>query len=134
MVDKARDKAILDTGQSSDYVVIGAGPAGLTAALEFVRHGHVPLVLEKTPIVGGTARTESYQGFSFDMGGHRFFTKSDAVNRVWQDLLGAELLLRPRLSRIFYRRRFFAYPPQLWDALVGLRPRESVRVLASYLR
>ncbi len=131
--DGAGDKPVPDADQSADCIVIGAGPAGLAAALELVRHSHVPLVLEKAPIVGGLARTESYQGFNFDMGGHRFFTKSDTVNEMWQDLLGEELLLRPRLSRIFYRRRFFAYPPRLWNTLVGLGPQESVRVLASYL-
>ncbi|WP_089728244.1 FAD-dependent oxidoreductase, partial [Candidatus Thiosymbion oneisti] len=134
MVDKAEDKPVPDTGRSPDCIVIGAGPAGLAAALEFLRHGHVPLVLEKDSIVGGIARTESYQGFSFDMGGHRFFTKSDYVKGMWQDLLGEDFLLRSRLSRIFYRHKFFAYPPRLWDALMGLGPWESIRILASYLR
>ncbi|WP_176722445.1 glycosyltransferase family A protein [Candidatus Thiosymbion oneisti] len=89
---------------------------------------------EDADCVGGIARTEFYQGFSFDMGGHRFFTKSDYVKGMWQDLLGEDFLLRSRLSRIFYRHKFFAYPPRLWDALMGLGLRESIQVLASYLR
>lgn len=123
-----------DAERTPAYVIIGGGPAGLTAALEFIRHGRAPLVLEKGAIVGGIARTESYKGFHFDMGGHRFFTKSDYAEGVWQDLLGKDFLLRQRLSRIFYRRKFFIYPPQLWNTLRGLGLWESIRVLSSYLR
>ena len=68
------------------------------------------MVVERADKVGGLACTESYQGFRFDMGGHRFFTKSQAVHAIWKDMLGEQLLLRPRLSRIYYNRRFFDYP------------------------
>ncbi len=85
-------------------------------------------------MVGGIARTESYKGFHFDIGGHRFFTKSAVVNALWEEILGDELLKRPRLSRIYYRRRYFDYPPRLWNSLKGLGPAESVRVVSSYLR
>ena len=68
---------------NSNVVVIGGGPAGLTAALELTDHGYRPIVLERSQLVGGIARTESYKGFRFDMGGHRFFTKSDEVRELW---------------------------------------------------
>ncbi|OQW37493.1 MAG: hypothetical protein A4E19_12475 [Nitrospira sp. SG-bin1] len=120
--------------READCIIIGAGPAGLTAALEFLKHGVIPLVLEKDHIVGGIARTESYNGFHFDMGGHRFFSKSDYANTIWHDLLREDLLLRPRLSRIYYKHRFFVYPPQLCNTLKGLGLWESIKVLVSYVR
>ncbi|HTY77431.1 MAG TPA: NAD(P)/FAD-dependent oxidoreductase [Candidatus Bathyarchaeia archaeon] len=118
----------------SRVVVIGAGPAGLTAARELARQGYSLVVLEQNGIVGGLARTETYRGFHFDMGGHRFFTKVDEVRKLWHDVLGKELLRRPRLSRIHYRGRFFKYPLRPLDALAGLGAREALRVILSYLR
>ena len=91
-------------------VVIGGGPAGLTAGYELTKFDLRPVVLEKGSLVGGLARTESYKGFHFDMGGHRFFTKVEEVKKMWQDVLGGEFLRRPRMSRIFYNGRFFFYP------------------------
>jgi len=87
--------------QQAPIVIIGAGPAGLTAAYELAQAGRGVLVLEKLDEVGGLARTETYRGFSFDIGGHRFFTKEPAVNRLWRTVLGADFLRRPRLSRIY---------------------------------
>jgi protoporphyrinogen oxidase len=92
----------------TSFVVIGGGPAGLTAALELTDHGFRPTVLEQTQLVGGIARTENYKGFRFDMGGHRFFTKSDQVRELWHRILGNHFLKRPRLSRIFYNKKFFS--------------------------
>ena len=86
-------------------VVIGAGPAGLTAAYELARRKVAVTVLEKDQQVGGIARTVTYRGFRFDIGGHRFFTKVAVVARLWRHLLGADFLTRPRLSRIVYRHR-----------------------------
>jgi protoporphyrinogen oxidase len=119
-----------------DYavVIIGAGPAGLTAAYELVRRGIRPLVLEKADKVGGLARTEDYKGFHFDMGGHRFFTKVEDVKKMWHQVLGEDLLRRPRLSRIYYNRRFFYYPLKPLNALVGLGCWQSVLVVLSYLK
>ena len=116
------------------FVVIGGGPAGLTAAYELTRLGHKATVLERRDIPGGLARTETYNGFHFDMGGHRFFTKSEEVERVWKDVLRDEFLLRPRLSRIYYRKKFFYYPLKALDALAGLGPVEAVRIVLSYVR
>jgi protoporphyrinogen oxidase len=116
------------------FVVIGAGPAGLTAAYELARAGHPPLVLEKESLVGGLARTESYRGFHFDLGGHRFFTKVPEVEALWRQVLGAEFERRPRLSRIYYEGRFFDYPLRPWNALAGLGPVQAVLVGLSYLR
>ena len=116
------------------FVIIGAGPAGLTAAYELTRHGYMPVVLEKGDKVGGIARTENYKGFYFDMGGHRFFSKSNEVNQLWQEVMGDDFLLRPRLSRIFYNRKFFSYPLEPMNALVGLGIWQSLLVGLSYLR
>ncbi|HXH09776.1 MAG TPA: NAD(P)/FAD-dependent oxidoreductase [Alphaproteobacteria bacterium] len=122
--------------QTSDrrVIVIGAGPAGLTAAYELARYGQRPTVLEKQPIVGGLARTEQYNGFHFDMGGHRFFTKSEAVKKLWHEVLGDDFLRRPRLSRIYYHQKFFAYPLKPFNALQGLGFLESIVIVLSYLR
>ena len=115
-------------------VVIGAGPAGLTAARELARLGVRPIVVEKTGGVGGLARTETFKGFHFDMGGHRFFTKVDEVNKIWHEVLGDDFRRRPRLSRIYYDRRFFYYPLRPLNTLLGLGPWQATLILLSYLR
>ncbi len=123
-----------NSSKQKSVVIIGAGPAGLTAAYELSKHGVPALVLEADAAVGGIARTVSYKGYLFDIGGHRFFTKWDEVNAIWKEILGEKFLLRPRLSRIYYRKKFFAYPLEVKDALFGLGLIESLRVMASYLR
>ena len=115
-------------------VVIGGGPAGLTAARELAKLGLRPTILEKGHKVGGLARTEGFRGFRFDMGGHRFFTKVEEVKKIWQEVLGAHFLRRPRLSRIYYNRRFFYYPLRPLNALRGLGPWEAILIVLSYLR
>ena len=115
-------------------VVIGAGPAGLTAAYELTEHNVPTVVVEKGKIVGGIARTESYKGYYFDMGGHRFLTKSSEVTKIWRKILGADFLHRPRLSRIYYKRKFFHYPLKPLNALKGLGVFESLLILLSCLR
>jgi protoporphyrinogen oxidase len=115
-------------------VVIGAGPAGLTAAYELVKLGAGVSVLEKDSIVGGLSRTARYKGYSFDMGGHRFFTKVPEVERMWREVLGEEFLRRPRLSRIYYDGVYFDYPLKPWNALSRLGPYEAVRVALSYIK
>ena len=114
-------------------MVLGAGPSGLAAALELARGGFRVAVLERHHLVGGLARTEIHRGFRFDIGGHRFYTKSEEVRRFWADALGPDLLVRPRLSRIYYGRKFFRYPLQAMDTLRGLGPLEAVLAVGSYL-
>ncbi len=115
-------------------VIIGAGPAGLTAAYELCRHGVPSVVLEADSVVGGLARTIEYKGYLFDLGGHRFYTTVDLVEKIWHEVLGPDLLRRPRLSRIYYRSKFFRYPLEPFDALAGLGPREAFRCGLSCLR
>jgi protoporphyrinogen oxidase len=117
-------------------VIAGAGPAGLTAAYELTRNGHPCVVLEADPHrVGGISRTDVYKGYRFDIGGHRFFSKSAEVNRLWVEILGEDqFLTRPRLSRIYYDRKFFYYPLKPMDALRKLGLLRSAAILASYAR
>ena len=119
---------------NSPVVIIGAGPAGLSAAYELSKHGLSSVVIEKSSVVGGIARTAEYKGYLFDIGGHRFFTKVSLVEKMWREVLGDELITRKRLSRIYYKSRFFHYPLEPWDALAGLGLAEAVRCCLSYLK
>lgn len=115
-------------------LIIGAGPAGLTAAYELSKLGMSSTVLEADAQVGGLSRTIEYRGYRFDIGGHRFFSKVPLVNDLWHEILGEEFLLRPRLSRIYYRGRFFNYPLKPLNALAGLGPVDSLLVALSYIK
>lgn len=117
------------TTRGKQVVIIGAGPAGLTAALELRKNGVPAIVLE-----ADKPRTVGYNGYLFDIGGHRFFTKWHEVNLVWKEVLGDKLLDRPRLSRIYYKKRFFSYPSVAKNALFGLGLAESIRIVASYAK
>ena len=114
---------------------MGAGPAGLTAAYELYKHDVPVTILEKDDKqVGGLARTVEHKGYRFDIGGHRFFSKNQEVEDLWTEILGEEMLTRGRLSRIYYRGKFFAYPIKAANALWNLGPVEAVRCVASYAR
>ncbi len=116
-------------------VIAGGGPAGLTAAYELTKHGRSCVVLEADPkLVGGISRTDEYKGYRFDIGGHRFFSKSDEVNRIWREILGDQLITRSRMSRIYYNRRFFHYPLKPVNALTQLGPFTALRIVASYVK
>ena len=114
--------------------MLGAGPAGLTAAYVLAGRGERGAVFEADGAVGGLAKTVELGGYRFDLGGHRFFTKLRPVERLWEDLLGDELLTRPRLSRIYYRGKFFSYPLKAEDAVARLGLWESALCAGSYLR
>ncbi|MFH1481526.1 MAG: NAD(P)/FAD-dependent oxidoreductase [Pseudomonadota bacterium] len=115
-------------------IILGAGPAGLAAAHELAMENIPPIVLEKTSYAGGLARTEIYKGYRFDIGGHRFFTKIEKIHRLWQTLLGDDLLRVPRKSRIYYRGRFIHYPVDLFNTFSSLGMIESFLILSSYIR
>jgi protoporphyrinogen oxidase len=118
---------------SGSTLVLGGGPAGLTAAYVLAKQGRPVTVLERDATVGGLARTEERDGYRFDLGGHRFFTKCSEVEELWHEVLGEELLLRPRLSRIYYRGRFLDYPLRACDVIAKLGPLELTLALGSYL-
>src|SRR5271165_1586730 len=116
-------------------VIVGAGPAGLTAAYELSKQGQSVTVLESDPqYVGGISRTVEYHGYRFDIGGHRFFSKSREVEDLWTEILGADLLERPRSSKICYRGEFYSYPLKPFDALSKLGFLESTLCVLSFLR
>ncbi len=116
-----------------ETIVIGAGPAGLTSAYTLAKNGRDVLVLEMDPTyVGGISRTASYKGFLFDIGGHRFFSKSKEIVDLWNEILPDDFLERPRLSRIYYRGKFYAYPLKAFEALRNLGVMESARCMASF--
>jgi protoporphyrinogen oxidase len=136
MSEPGREEKASRTSERGDgprVAVIGAGPAGLTAAYELVKNGTPVTVLEASPErVGGLARTERYKGFAFDIGGHRFFSKSREIEELWTEILGEEMLERGRLSRIFYRGRFFDYPLKAMNVLKNLGPVNVFLAMASY--
>ena len=118
-----------------EVVIIGAGPAGLTAAYQLTKAGHTSTVLEADDIVGGISRTPERDGWRFDIGGHRFFTKVPAVEALWHEILPDEdFLLRPRMSRIYYNGKFFDYPLKAMNALKGLGVIEATLCVGSYAK
>jgi UDP-galactopyranose mutase len=116
-----------------EILIIGAGPAGLTAAWEAEKHGVKTLILESDKEVGGISRTVEQNGWRFDIGGHRFFTKVEEVYEIWGEILDKEdFLLRPRMSRIYYKNKFYDYPLKASNALFNLGILEAIRCVLSY--
>src|SRR5919201_2737852 len=119
----------------TSVAIIGAGPAGLTAAYLLSKNDVDVVVLEADSVyVGGISRTVTYKGFHFDIGGHRFFSKSKAVEDLWSEILPNDMLERPRSSRIFYDGKFFAYPLRPFEALVKLGIGRSMLCVLSWLK
>src|SRR5450755_37714 len=119
----------------TNVAIIGAGPAGLTAAYLLSKNNVEVTVLEADPVyVGGISRTATYKGFHFDIGGHRFFSKSKAVEDFWMEILPNDMLDRPRSSRIFYGGKFFAYPLKAFEALTKLGVFQSILCVLSWLK
>jgi protoporphyrinogen oxidase len=114
-------------------LVLGAGPAGLTAGYLLAKREHPVTVLEAEDQVGGLAKTVVRDGYRFDLGGHRFFTKSKEVERLWFEVMGDEFLLRPRMSRIYWNKRFLDYPLRGPDVMKKLGPVELSKVFGSYV-
>lgn len=120
---------------NAQVVCIGGGPAGLTAAYLLSKKNKVVTVLEADPVyVGGISRTARYKGFYFDIGGHRFFSKSKEVEDFWDEILEGDFLDRPRKSRIFYKQKFFSYPLKAFEALFKLGILESILSVLSYMK
>jgi protoporphyrinogen oxidase len=120
--------------QDPHVVIIGAGPAGLTAAYALTKAGEPVTVVESDVVVGGISRTVERDGWRFDIGGHRFFTKVPAVEELWHEILPDEdFLLRPRMSRIYYENKLFDYPLKASNALKNLGVIEAIKCVLSYI-
>lgn len=119
----------------TSVTIIGAGPAGLTAAYLLAKQNIPVTVLEADPeYVGGISRTPMYKDYCFDIGGHRFFSKAKEIEDLWTEILPNDMLVRPRSSRIFYKKRFFSYPLKAFEVLSKLGIFESLRCCLSYLK
>ncbi|MDQ3145768.1 MAG: NAD(P)/FAD-dependent oxidoreductase [Actinomycetota bacterium] len=121
------------SAEAPEVVIVGAGPAGLTAAYQLAKAGHTSTVLEGDDVVGGISRSVERDGWRFDIGGHRFFTKVPEVEALWHEILPDEdFLLRPRMSRIFYDGKYYDYPLKASNALRNLGVIEAFRCVLSY--
>src|SRR6516165_7147835 len=123
----------MDVNEFPETLVIGAGPSGLTCAYNLAKANHSVVVLEQdADYVGGISRTVNYKGFLFDIGGHRFFSKSKEVVALWDEILPDDFITRPRLSRIYYGGKFYSYPLNAFQALRNLGIFTSAACMASY--
>jgi len=123
------------TDHSTDVAIIGAGPAGLTAAYQLTKKGYSVTVIEKDDqYVGGISRTVEHEGFRFDIGGHRFFSKAKEVVDLWNEILPDDFIQRPRMSRIYYEGKFYSYPLRAFEALWNLGVFRSTLCMASFAK
>jgi protoporphyrinogen oxidase len=120
--------------EKSDVIIFGAGPAGLAGATKLTKNSKLVIIFEKENLVGGISKTLEFRGNHFDLGGHRFFTKSKEVNQLWDETLKDDFIVRPRLSRIYYKNKFFDYPVKSMNALMGLGIGESMLILFDYFK
>ena len=117
-----------------DVAIVGAGPAGLTAGYLLTKQGKSVAIIEKdATYVGGISRTVEHEGYRFDIGGHRFFSKSQQVVELWNEILPDDFIQRPRMSRIYYEGKFYSYPLRAFEALRNLGLLRSTACMASYL-
>ncbi len=131
MTENSLRPGILDV----DVAIIGAGPAGLTAGYLLTKQGKTVAIIEKDETyVGGISRTVEHEGYRFDIGGHRFFSKSQQVVDLWNEILPDDFIQRPRMSRIYYEGKFYSYPLRAFEALSNLGILRSTACMASYLR
>ncbi|OZA93907.1 MAG: FAD-dependent oxidoreductase [Erythrobacter sp. 34-65-8] len=122
-------------GTTVDVAIIGAGPAGLTAGYLLAKAGKTVAIIEKDgTYVGGISRTVEHEGYRFDIGGHRFFSKSQQVVDLWNEILPDDFIQRPRMSRIYYEGKFYSYPLRAFEALWNLGVWRSTLCMVSYLR
>jgi len=112
--------------------IIGAGPAGMACAYTLSKGDHAAVIIDEEKEVGGLCQTIEFSGYLFDIGGHRFLSKLDLINSIWKEVMGGDLLRVNRLSRIFYRKRFFNYPLSFFNTFWNLGPLESFLCIASY--
>jgi len=114
-------------------VIIGAGPSGLAAAYELTKNNVPVIIIERLSQIGGLSRTLRRDGAHYDIGPHRFFTKNSEVHQLWVDMMQEDLLTVERLTRIFYKNKFFYYPLQPMNALFGIGAVDTIKILSSYL-
>lgn len=133
-MDCANNSAGRKNARSVDVAIIGAGPAGLTAGYLLSKQGLTVAIIEKdSTYVGGISRTVEHEGYRFDIGGHRFFSKSQQVVDLWNEILPDDFIQRPRMSRIYYEGKFYSYPLRAFEALGNLGVLRSTACMASYV-
>jgi len=114
-------------------IIVGAGPAGLSAGYRLSKNRNIVEIFEGDSQVGGISKTVEYKGYYFDLGGHRFFTKMEDVNDLWNEILGQDFRKTPRLSRIYYRNKYFNYPITPANALFGVGMLQTFLIISSYV-